>query len=161
MTASLNKKPDALGRGECHRHPAGATTAGSHGGRVLDLECVCALPPAIRARDARAVRPVPSRSDGRPNFFLGSGLPRNLRARVLGRAFYRDGFADASRRTVRAFQISLRRKAWQLRATEGGANALPSVCVSSFRHDPNGGETDVQEVGCFSQERGAADALAS
>lgn len=31
-------------------------------------------------------------------------------------------------------RISLRREAGKLRATEGGANAYPSLCVSSFRH---------------------------
>lgn len=37
-------------------------------------------------------------------------------------------------RVFRALRISLRRKAAKLRATEGGANAYPSVCVSSCRH---------------------------
>lgn len=41
---------------------------------------------------------------------------------------------------------SLRREAWQLRATEGGANASPSVCVSSFRHVHKHGENDEQAI---------------
>jgi hypothetical protein len=48
-------------------------------------------------------------------------------------------------RVIRA-RTSLRRKAWQLRATEGGANASPSVCVSSFRHVHEHGEAGEQRV---------------
>lgn len=35
---------------------------------------------------------------------------------------------------ARRIPISLRREAWQLRATEGGANAYPSAFVDPFRH---------------------------
>jgi hypothetical protein len=50
-------------------------------------------------------------------------------------------------------RISLRREAGKLRATEGGANAYPSVCVSSFRHAHNMTETTWKNPGPVQPKR--------
>jgi hypothetical protein len=89
-------------------------------------------PPTVRTSIAPSV--VHPR-DGRRNLFK----PRALSAPIG--ALSRVGRLAGVDRSYGA-RNSLRRKAWQLRATEGGANARPSVCVvSRFRHAHNMTET--------------------
>jgi hypothetical protein len=123
----------------CHAERTGL--AGDIGATALARNCAL-VKRARRQRDSR--RDGTLIHGGRILHPMGLGcarfMPRDLFLPELVRRIARRT-SRPSRCVGQSFQISLRRKAWQLRATEGGANASPSVCViSPSRHAHEHGE---------------------
>lgn len=123
--------------GACNEHPALATC------RRRYMNSLCAsYGLSLRKSSAGGAPLPPTVGLSAPTFppdaaSLLHFLPRRATRWGFGPGTFFNG------RVIRARRISLRRQAAK-HATEGGANASPSVCVSSFRHVRKHGASDAR-----------------